>query len=198
MRLPLVVVLLCTAPACLPAQWHLTLGAGDAGTRGHALAPDDSDTPALRPAPTRDIGAGIGRDHGAWRVAVRARRTNADLVIAGATAGIITTDVLRATAVGAEVGRRLAGARDAAQAHLLVGVARERWSFEGLEDEARSVTMLTAALEGEVPLYRRLRGVVRLEGGTGPSLFEADELPDGFETRSGRRTALHLGLRLVR
>jgi hypothetical protein len=144
------------------------------------------------------LAIGIGRDHGAWRVAIRGRRTHADLVIAGATAGIITTDVLRATAVGIELGRRLAGARDAAQAHLLVGIARERWSFVGLEDEARSVTLLTAALEGEVPLYRRMRGVVRVEAGTGPSLFEADELPDGFETRSGRRTALHLGIRVVR
>lgn len=197
-RLPLVVLLCCAAPTTLTAQWHLTLSAGAASVRGHAFAPDDSDTPALRPAPTRDVGVGLGREHGPWRVAVRGRRTHADLVIAGAAAGIITTDVLRATAVGIELGRRLAGARDAAQAHLLIGITSERWSFEGLDDEARSLTMVTAALEGEVPLYRRLRGVVRLEGGTGPSLFEADELPDGFETRSGRRTALHLGLRLAR
>jgi hypothetical protein len=198
MRLMLVVGLVIAAPAPLTAQWHLTLGAGVAGASGHAFAPEDSDAPELRPAPTRDLAIGIGRDHGAWRVAIRGRRTHADLVIAGATAGIITTDVLRATAVGIELGRRLAGARDAAQAHLLVGIARERWSFVGLEDEARSVTLLTAALEGEVPLYRRMRGVVRVEAGTGPSLFEADELPDGFETRSGRRTALHLGIRVVR
>lgn len=197
-RLSLVILLFCAAPAPLTAQWHLTLSAGAAGVRGHAFAPDDNDTPALRPAPTRDMAVGIGRDRGAWRVALRGRYTHADLVIAGATAGIITTDVLRATAVGIELGRRLAGARDAAQAHLLVGIARERWSFEGLDDEARSVTMVTAALEGEVPLYKRVRGVVRVEGGTGSSLFEADELPDGFDTRSGRRAALHLGLRLVR
>jgi hypothetical protein len=144
------------------------------------------------------MAVGVGRDHGTWRVTLRGRRTHADLVIAGATAGIITTDVLRATAIGAEVGRRVAGTPGAAQLHLLVGVASERWSFEGLDDEARSVTLVTAALEGEVPLSRRLRGIVRLEGGTGTSLFEADELPDGFETRSGRRTALHLGLRVVR
>ena len=198
MRLMLVVGLVIATPDALTAQWHLTLGAGVAGASGHAFAPDDSDTPTLRPAPTRDLAIGMGRDHGAWRVVVRGRRTLADLVIAGATAGIITTDVLRANTVGIEFGRRLAGARDAAQAHLLVGVASERWNFEGLEDEARSLTLVTAALEGEVPLYRRLRGVVRVEAGTGPSLFEADELPDGFETRSGRRTALHLGLRLVR
>lgn len=198
MRFPLVVVLLCAVPTLLPAQWHLTIGAGEAGTRGHAFAPDDSDTPALRPAPTRDVAVGLGRDHGAWRVAVRARRTHADLVIAGATAGIITTDILRAIAFGAEVGRRIAGDHDAARAHLLVGVARERWSFAGLSDEDRSLTLVTAALEGEVPLSGRLRGVVRLEGGTGSSLFAADEVPDGFETRSGRRTALHLGLRMVR
>jgi len=197
-RLPLVVFLLAAAPATLTAQWHLTLGAGVAGARGHAFAPDDTDTPALRPAPTRDIAVGIGRDHGAWRVAIRGRRTHADLVIAGATAGIITTDILRATAIGAEVGRRLAGGRHAPQAHLLLGVARERWSFGGLDDEARSVTLVTAALEGEVPLDKRLRGVVRVEGGIGSSLFDTDELPDGFETRSGRRTALHLGLRMVR
>jgi hypothetical protein len=144
------------------------------------------------------MGVGIGRDHGAWRVALRGRRTHADLVIAGATAGIITTDVLRATAIGIEGGRRVAGQATGPQAHMLVGVARERWSFNGLDDEDRTLTLLTAALEGEVPLIRRVRGVVRLEGATGPSLFEADELPEGFETRSGRRTALHLGLRVVR
>lgn len=198
-RLPLVLLLCCTAPATLAAQWHLTLSAGVAGARGHAFAPDDSDTPALRPAPTLDLGIGAGRDRGAWRVAVRGRRTHADLVIAGTRAGIISTDVLRGNAVGVELGHRIAGAASAAQAHLLVGVARERWSFAGLDaDEARSLTLGTAALEGEVPLSRRLRGVVRLEGGIGPSLFETEEVPEGFETRNGRRSALHLGLRMVR
>lgn len=198
-RLPLVILLLAAAaPATLTAQWHLTLGGGGAGARGHAFAPDDSDAPGLRPAPTREMSIGLGRDRGAWRLALRGRRTHADLVIVGATAGIITTDVLRANAVGVEVGHRIAGTEGSATAHLLFGVARERWSFEGLDDEARSLTLMTAALEGDVPVFRCLRGVVRLEAGTGSSLFEADELPEGFETRSGRRTALHLGLRMVR
>ncbi len=199
MRHPVVALALCLAlPATLGAQVHLTLRSGPAGAAGHATAPEDADVPDLRPAPTRDVAVATGFDRGAWRVAASLRRTHADLVILGETAGIITTDALRATAVGVEVGRRLVGAPTGPQLHALVGAARERWSFGDLVSESRSRTLLTGALEGEVPLTPHWRAIARVEGARGGSLFTDDELPGGFERRTAWRSALHLGLRVGR
>lgn len=188
-------VALLAAPLPLAAQFHLAASAGAATAAGHARAPDEPGEPVLRPDPTRDAAISAGMDRAGWRLAARARRTHADLVIRDDEAGIVTVDVLRATALGLEVGRRLVGTPTTPALWLSGGVASERWSFPEIAEEARTRLLLTVALEGEVPLGARFQGTVRLEAGSSPSAFTTEELPEGFATERARRGAMHVGIR---
>lgn len=186
---------LAMTPTLLPAQFDLTLRAGAASLRGFARSDESADRPELRPSPNSDFAGAVGFDRGPWRIAASVRRTDSDLVIVGADAGVSVTDELRGTAFGAEVGRRLVGSAEHPSAHLLVGVTHERWSFRDTGGESRSKLQFGAALEGDVPFTTAWSGVVRVEGALGKSPFRADDLPDGFDQRTARRGAMHFGLR---
>lgn len=196
-RLPFAAVLSLTlgASAPLAAQFDLTFRAGATSLNGFARSSEAADRPELRPSSNSDFAGAVGFDRGPWRVAASVRSTDADLVIVGTDAGVIATDQLRGTAFGAEVGRRLLGSAQHPSAHLLVGVAHERWSFRDAGGESRSKLQFGAALEGEVPFTPAWSGVVRIEGALGKSPFRAEDLPNGFEQRTARRGAMHLGIR---
>lgn len=185
-------------PALLPAQFDLTVRSGFVAHGAHATDGVASGAPTFRPGSGGEAAVALGARVGTWRVAVAMRRAPADLVLRGDDAGIITPDAITATAVGLELGRRLAGAPGGPELDAFLGAERVSWSFPGLDEPTRSGWGGLVALEGVVPFGRRAAGVVRLEGARGGSLFTEEELPDGFARRGASRIGLSVGLRLIR
>jgi hypothetical protein len=182
-------------PVALPAQLHLTARLGIADHSGHARNATDPEQPTFGPGTTRDGSFAFGLDRGAWRFSVLLRRETPDLVLVGETTGIITRNALEAWHGGVEIGRRLVGKHGASTSHLLVGAGYSRWNFPGFEDPARNRLGAWVAIEGGAPLLAHLEGVLRLEALTSASLFEASDLPDGYESLAAHRLGLSLGLR---
>ena len=193
--MPVRLLLALLLPAALPAQVHITTRVGIADHSGHARDLTDEDEPTFGPGVTRDAALALGIDRGPWRLAVTIRRETADLVLAGHTSGIITRDALAAWQGGLEIGRRLIGAPGAPSLHALVGIGVTQWSFPGFEDPARNRVGASLALDGALPMSRRIDGVLRLELLSGKSLFEDADLPEGYQSLAARRVGLSLGLR---
>jgi hypothetical protein len=188
-------LLLLLLPTLLPAQMHITARFGVADHGGHAENAADADQPTFGPGTSRDGTLALGLDRGAWRLALTLRRETPDLVLVGASSGIITRNALAAWHGGAELGRRILGSRDAPQLHVLLGVGVTQWSFPGFEDPARSRLAGTLALEGALGLSGPWHGVLRLEGEAGAGLFDRDDLPEGYQPLGARRIGLSLGVR---
>lgn len=193
--MPFRVLLALLIPVALPAQLHLTARFGVADHSGHARNASDPEQPTFGPGTTREGSFSFGLDHGAWRVSVVLRRETPDLVLVGETTGIITRNALEAWHGGVEIGRRLVGGQGESTAHLMVGVGSSRWNFPGFEDPARNRLGAWVAIEGGVSLFSHLEGVLRLEALTSASLFEASDLPGGYESLAAHRLGLSLGLR---
>jgi hypothetical protein len=182
-------------PAALPAQFHATARVGVADHSGHARDDSDTEQPRFGPATSRNAAFALGIDFAAWRIALLIGRETPDLVLVGETTGIITRDALASWQLGLEVGRRLAGHAGAPSLHLLGGGGITRWSFPGFEDPAQTRLGAWLAVEGGTPLVPHLDGVLRFEAMRSGSLFETDDLPEGYQALAARRIGLSLGLR---
>lgn len=182
-------------PAGLSGQLHLTALVGVADHSGHARDLSDVEQPSFGPGTTRESALAIGIDRGPWRIALRFRRETPDLILVGETSGIITRDALAASHGGLEIGRRIAGGPAAPALHVIGGAGVTRWEFPGFEDAPRNRYGAWLALEGGLPLRSHLEGVLRLEALNTGSLFETEDLPEGYSARSARRLGLSLGLR---
>jgi hypothetical protein len=191
----LALLLILFAPASVVGQFHATAFLGFADHAAHARDHADPEHPAFQPGVSRAFGVAIGFDRAAWRFALVARTEAPDLILGGVSSGLITPNALEAMHVGAEVGRRVAGSGSLPSLHILLGAGVTRWSFPDFEDQPRSRFTGSAALESGIPLGRHFDGVVRLEVAATGSLFDAEDLPEGYEARTGGRGALALGLR---
>jgi len=196
--LVLMAMLMVQVPDTLQAQVHLTVQTSLVEHRGHAYDALDPGGAALMPATVREFALGIGMDRGTWRVSLTAANSSPDLLVMGEGSGILTGDVLESTVLGLAIGPRMFGGPDQAELHLMAGASLNRWSFSGLGDPPRNRVLFTLAAEGALPLTRSIRGVLRLEGGFGSSLFDQADLPEGYQTRSARRVSLAAGLRWQR
>jgi hypothetical protein len=193
--MPIRLLLTLLFPAALPAQLHLTARLGVADHSGHARDEADPEQPTFGPGTTRDGTIALGLDRGVWRFAISVRRETPDLVLVGESSGIITRNALESWHAGIELGHRVAGHPALPSLHVLVGAGVTRWSFPGFDYPPRSRLGAWAAMEGATPLVGRLGGVIRLEGMRTASLFEGEDLPEGYESLSARRLGLSLGLR---
>jgi hypothetical protein len=193
--LVLMAMLVAQAPGAVQAQVHLTVQTSLVEHRGHAYDALDSEGASLMPATAREFAIGIGMDRGTWRLSLTAATSSPDLLVLGDDTGIVTRNVLESTTLGIAIGPRILGGPGQAELHLLAGATINRWSFSYLGDPARNRTLFTIAAEGAMPLTGSIRGVMRLEGGFGSSLFYQDDLPEGYQTRGARRVSMAVGLR---
>lgn len=196
-------LILCAALASTPvlrvdAQWYTSLTGGRAGTAGHARSADDvaNGRTELMPWRPATVALRIGRELGNWRLGVEARRTTADLAVSGEATVLVTTNVVDAWGAGLEVTRRIAGDLGRPVLRAGVSIIAERWSFELDGGDARWRVAAQGVLDATVPLWRRLAGVIRAEAALGPSLFDNDELPSGYELRPAVRHGIAIGVAL--
>ncbi|HEX3926986.1 MAG TPA: hypothetical protein VHW65_03235 [Gemmatimonadales bacterium] len=193
MRL-LPLLLLVAAPVGAHAQWRVDLLAGSATVSGHARDGADPDHPQLRPDHPATWVAALSHDAGSWRLGVDARRTTADLGEVSSSTAVITRGALAAWEGAAELGRRIAGAPERTSLTAGAAVVWDRWQFRDITGASRSRWGGRGDLELAIPLGAHLSGIVRGEVLFEQSLFDADELPDGFTRQSGVRSGLLLGL----
>jgi hypothetical protein len=180
----------------LAAQVDVTIRAGTARHGAHARDPDAVDHPRFAPGDATTLAAAIGYRRGRTRLALAVRRESPDLVLRGDDAGILTPGVLTATSLSLAASRVVVGTPAVATLALEVGVSRLRWSFAGFDDPPHATWAGLGALEGALPLTRRLQGILRLEGNVGGSMF-ADEPLEGYRTTTPLRASLELGLRFA-
>lgn len=178
----------------LPAQWQLSLMTGPGVTSGHSRDDADPDHPAILPDHPVSWSLAIARESGAWRVAFDASRITSDLAIRGLSTSLVTRGELTAGGIGLEAAHRLLGQPASPSLWGGLGAVGEHWSFSSASGEARWRAAIRASLQLEMPFSTHWGAVVRAEGLAGGSLFDADELPDGYNLQPGLRVAILLGV----
>jgi hypothetical protein len=192
-RLPVAVLLLLAAPP-LQAQWQLAARHGTASSHGDAEADLDPAHAALQAYRPATWTVALARDLGAWRLALELHRTTADLAEVGPSSRVTTNDVLAAWGTALEFGLRLAGQPGRAMLWLGGGGVIDRWTFDVAVNSPRTRVAARGSLDAELPIGRQWGAVIRTELLSGPSVFRADELPEGFSTRRATRIGVALGL----
>lgn len=185
------------APGRAAAQWRFSLSTGPATTAGHSLDSKDPDQPAILPDRPQTWTLAIARQHRGWRLGVDGSRITADLAVRSNSTSLATRGALSAWGVGAEVGHRLAQRGNGPSLWGSVGAVYERWSFDVTGGDARWRAAARGAVQLDVPFASHWSGRLRGEVYAGPSLFRAEELPEGYTTRTARRAALQLGVTLA-
>lgn len=183
-------------PALLGAQIHLTGSLVIASHGGHSLESGAADQPRILPGPGLGGALTVGLDRGPFRLAlVVDRQSGADLQVVGNESGVINRDQINATAFGLEVGARVIGSSDDPSLHLLAGVRSVRWSFvEALDPPTNRLGGVLAA-EGAAPLGGGISAVLRADALLAGGILDAEQLPEGYQSETGRRLALMVGLR---
>ena len=176
------------------AQWRLVLLHGTATVSGYSRDESSPEPLAFLPDHPRSDIITIGRDLGRNRFNVEVRRTSADLTLRGQGSAIVTRGALHAWSLGLEGARRLAGATTRPTLHGGLGLMVERWDFDVDANGARWRLAGRGTLEVTVPITRRWNGVVRGEVTASPSIFAADELPEGYVRKMGWRRGMMLGV----
>jgi hypothetical protein len=176
------------------AQWLLTVRHGSATATGYSR--DQVGTEGLSFLPNRPASTGLSlaRDLGHNRLGIEFRRTAADLALRGEGTTIVTRGALHAWGLALEGSRRLAGQPGQTTLHAAMGLLVERWDFSVGESDARWRAAGRGALQVEIPISRRLSGVLRGDVVVGPSLFKAAELPEGYVRRMAVRRGVELGM----
>jgi hypothetical protein len=192
-RLPLAFLLLA-APATLPAQWRAAFLTGTAVSHGDARDETDPAHPEIHAEAPATLSVSLAREHGGWRIGMEFHHTSADLTEISESAAVSTRDVLKAWGAALEVARRLVGREGAPALHVAVGVGLDRWTFDIPDDSPRWRPSLRGALEAELPINQKWSGVVRSQVSAGPSVFNSEELPDGFVQRTAVRAGLVVGV----
>jgi hypothetical protein len=192
-RFPVVAFLVAVLPLqALSGQWRV-----------------GADVAALRFAPVaQQTGAGGQRTtltdatSAALRIERQVGRLRLGLGIAHATSGfavgdrdlvVEARDVFHLWEFAPEVAVRIAGADAHPTVWLHAGPVLGVWLPE--RDETRARTGAQAGASLAFPLHRRLSGAVRVAGSVTPCVFDAAELPPGFERRATRRLDVALGVR---
>ncbi|HRP07800.1 MAG TPA: hypothetical protein PLL69_04870 [Gemmatimonadales bacterium] len=187
---------LIAIPTLLSAQIQLTGSLVVARHHGHSLAAEDAGQPRILPGAGLGGALAISMDRGPLRLALMLERQGgADLLIVGDESGVVTRDMINSTSFGLDLGARIAGDTELASLHLLAGIRSIRWSFDGVEDPAVTRVGAVLAIEGATPVGPRLHSVIRADATFSGGLFDADQLPEGYERETGRRLALMVGLR---
>ena len=175
----------------LAAQWTTSLAVTRYAAHGNAR---DTDETQLGPHAPKMIALSLGTTRGAWRVQVGGRYLEAGLEVAGTDGALITPDIMSARGGAVEVQRRLAGDGITPTLHAGLGLELMRWSFAGAGDDTRWRAASLVDLDLTIGIAAAWRFVVRGELMAGRSLFTADELPVGYNLRTGIRHGVALGI----
>jgi hypothetical protein len=193
MRLLSCLFLLFLASARAGAQWHIAALAGNAASHGDARNDIDPAHPEFHADRPITAAVALGRDLGAWRVSVELRRSSADLSEVGNSSVVVSTrGAFDAWGAGVEFGHRIAGRLPGPTLHAIAGAGADRWRLE--LSPARWRPSVRGAVEADLPIGKQWFGVVRGEATAGPSVFTAEELPEGFAQRRMWRTGVALGV----
>ena len=138
---------------------------------------------------------GMALHRGAWRLRVAARYSEAGLAVWSDGAALITPKAMHAWGATVELGRQISGdGGDDPALRAGLGAEMNQWSFTEADDDARWRPALVGALEGSIRITGQWRMLVRGEVATGPSLFDEDELPDGYARRRALRHGIGFGV----
>jgi hypothetical protein len=193
-RLVVALALLFALPTVAPAQLSLTLRTGTVVHGAHADAPSLEDSPGFGPASATEFAGAVAWHGAGWRVAATASTHSPDLQLRGETAGVLVVEALQARSYGVEFGRDLVGREAGPRLTGIVGIATDRWKAVDAGATFSRWRGL-AALEGGIPLHGKIAAVVRAEAGLAESLFEINDLPEGYDRTTAWRRALQVGLR---
>jgi hypothetical protein len=185
---------LCGAPSTLHGQWQAVLVTGSIRSRGDAQSSTDPDQAQLRAERPGTIRVALQRNSGAWRLGIDAHHVGADLAEVGSGSIVATRAALAAWGGGIELARRLAGRDQSAALLAGIGATVDRWTFDLPDATPRWRVAARGALEAALPVSARWTAVVRGEVWAGPSVFAADEIPDGFTRRTAMRGGLLVGI----
>jgi hypothetical protein len=190
-RLLLIVLLGC--PAALAAQYRLGVVAGMGQSHGDSrrTATDDAE---LRPDRPSLVAVTVVRAMAHWRLGAELHHVRADLAEVSSESVVSSRSALSATGVALDLGFRVAGHADAAALYASLGAGYDRWHFDLPDDQPRWRPSARGALELDFPLGSRWSGLVRSQASLGPSVFQADELPEGFDRKMELRTNVGVGV----
>jgi hypothetical protein len=194
MRQAILFLIVIASAQPLQAQWGIALRHGAAVSHGDAQGDVDPAYPELQAHRPATWTFALSRDAGAWRLGVDLHHTTADLAEIGGASTVATASVLASWGLGAEFARRIAGQRESAGLFGVIGASIDRWTFDLTESSPRNRAALRGAIEAEFPIGNGWLTTMRGEVSRGPSVFKADELPDGFTTRAATRLGIVLGL----
>jgi hypothetical protein len=184
--------LLLAGSTSLGAQWRAVLLSGSAISHGEARDDSDPAHPEFHADRPATLTVSLARDAGRWRVSVEGRHSTADLSEVSRLVAVTTFGAFEAWGGGAELGVRLAGRPSAPELRAGLGLGGDRWGLDGAAARWRATAR--GALEADFPVAHAWSAVVRGEATTGPSVFTADELPEGFTQRRAWRTGIALGI----
>ena len=192
MRQILLSVLMLSGSTALNAQWRLA--AMSASATSHGDARDDSDPahPEFHADRPFTLTVALARDAGRWRLGVEGRHRTADLSEVSRSVAVTTFGAFEAWGAALELGVRLAGRPSAAEFRAGLGLGGDRWSLAGASARWRATA--AGSLEADLPVTRNWNAVVRGEVTMRPSVFKAEELPEGFSRRTNWQTGIALGL----
>ncbi len=189
-----IVTLLLLAPAALPAQWRLTLLTGTAATHGDARDESDPAHPEFHAEAPRTLALSVAHGAGSAALAVEVHHTSADLAEISASTAVTTRSVLTAWGAALEFARRVVGTPGGPTLHAVAGAGIDRWSFDIADGSSRWRASVRGALEADLPINPMWSGVIRGQVVAGPSVFNAEELPEGFVQRVAVRVGVVLGV----
>jgi hypothetical protein len=185
-------VLMLAGSTALSAQWRLTAMSATATSHGDARDESDPAHPEFHADRPATLTLALARDAGPWRLSVEGRHRTADLSEVSRSVAVTTFGAFEAWGGGLELGVRIAGHPSAAELRAGVGLGGDRWSLDGATTRWRATT--AGSLEADFAVARSWNAVVRSEVTLGPSVFRADELPEGFTRRTTWRTGIALGV----
>ena len=191
MRQIMLAILLLTGSTTLAAQWRVAVLSGSATSHGDARDDSDPAHPEFHAERPATLAVTLARDAGRWRVSVEGRHSTADLSEVSHSVAVTTFGAFKAWGAGVELGVRIAGRPLAPELRAGLGVGGDRWSLDGAGARWRATAR--GSLEADFPVARAWSAVVRGEATIGPSVFTAEELPEGFVQRKMWRIGIALG-----
>ena len=194
MRRFAVALLLLSAPATLHAQWRLALLTGTAVTHGDARDDTDPAHPEFHAEAPATLALRLARRQGASWLAVEVHHTSADLAEISASTAVMTRGALTAWGTALELTHRVVGPQDGPALNAVLGAGIDRWTFNLDDGAPRWRGSVRGALEADLPINPKWSGVIRSQIVAGPSVFNAEELPEGFEQRMAVRIGLVFGV----
>ena len=175
------------------AQWRLTLLHGTASVTGHSRDESTPDHLAFLPDRPHSDALAVSREFGGNRLALELRRTGADLALRGPGTTIVTRGALHAWGAAVGVARRLAGTSGRPTLRGGLSALLERWTFDLGDGAARWRVAGRGTLEVDLPIAGRWDGVLRGELTASPSVFTAEELPEGYVRKLGWSRGIEIG-----